>query len=98
LLAELLRGVPPSFGAYHELFVGGGALFFELARQGRLTNAYLSDINQSLIDVYLALRDCADDVIRLLKQHRHEEAHYYQIRALQPADLSLPERAARIIY
>lgn len=37
-------------------------------------------------------------MIRLLKQHRHEKAYYYQIRALQPADLSLPERAARTIY
>ena len=98
MLGELVQGVPPSLGAYHEPFVGGGALFFELARQGMLTTAYLSDINQSLIDVYLALRDCADDVIRLLKQHRHEEAYYYQIRALPPADLSLPERAARVIY
>lgn len=98
LLGELLRGIPSSFGVYHEPFAGGGALFFELARQGRLTSAYLSDVNQPLIDVYLALRDCVDDVIRLLKLHRHEKAYYYQIRALQPAGLSLPERAARTIY
>jgi len=53
LLGELLQGVPHDYGAYHEPFVGGGALFFELARQGKLTSAYLSDINQSLVDVYL---------------------------------------------
>lgn len=98
LLPELVKRVPDAFAAYHEPFVGGGALFFELGSQGRLTRAYLSDINPSLIDVYLALRDCVDETIELLKQHRNEESYYYQIRALKPEELSLPARAARIIY
>ncbi|MBN1138878.1 MAG: DNA adenine methylase [Anaerolineae bacterium] len=98
LLAELLRGVPHGFRAYHEPFVGGGALFFGLARQGRLTTAYLSDVNRPVIDVYLGLRECVDEVIRLLKEHRYDESYYYQIRALKAEDLSLPERAARVIY
>ena len=98
LLRELLAHVPATFGAYHEPFMGGGALFFELAAQGRIKSAYLSDINASLIDVYLGLRDCVDDVIANLRHHRHEHDYYYAVRALNPADLSLPERAARIIY
>ncbi len=98
LLPQLTKRVPASFGAYHEPFVGGGALFFELATQGKITTAYLSDINPSLIDVYTALRDCVDDVIKILKRHRHDEDYFYQIRSLQPDKLSLPERAARVIY
>ncbi len=98
LLPELLPRLPQSFNAYHEPFIGGGALFFELAAQGRITTAYLSDANPSLIDVYLGLRDCVDEVIAVLRQHRYEHDYYYQVRALRPADLSLPERAARIIY
>jgi DNA adenine methylase len=98
LLPELLKRLPDHFEAYHEPFVGGGALFFELATQGRTTKAYLSDINAALIDVYLGLRDCLDEVITHLQQHRHDHDYYYEIRALDPAALSLPERAARIIY
>jgi len=98
LLPELLKSVPDSFAAYHEPFVGGGALFFELANQGRLMTAYLSDVNPSLIDVYVGLRDCVDEVIALLRQHQHDKAYYYQLRALNPKHLSLPERAARVLY
>lgn len=98
LLRELLTHIPETFEAYHEPFVGGGALFFELAAQRRIKSAYLSDINASLIDVYLGLRDCVDDVIAVLQQHRHEHDYYYAVRALNPANLSLPERAARVIY
>ena len=98
LLRELLARLPQSFKTYHEPFTGGGALFFELAAQGRITTAYLSDANPSLIDVYLGLRDCVDEVIAVLRQHRYEHDYYYYVRALRPTDLSLPERAARIIY
>jgi DNA adenine methylase len=98
LLPELLKRLPQSFNAYHEPFVGGGALFFELASQGHITTAYLSDINGSLIDVYLGLRDCVDEVITQLQHHQHDRDYYYDIRALRPESLSLPERAARMIY
>jgi DNA adenine methylase len=98
LLPELINRIPANFERYHEPFVGGGALFFELIAQGKLTTAFLSDVNQSLVDVYVALRDYVDEVIKTLKQHRHDEDSYYAIRALKPDQLSLPERAARIIY
>jgi DNA adenine methylase len=98
LLPELIKRVPTTFSTYHEPFVGGGALFFELAAQGKITTALLSDVNPSLVEVYIALRDCVDDVIKILKRHRYEEDYYYKIRALKPAKLSLPARAARIIY
>ncbi len=98
LLPELLRRLPDRFEVYHEPFVGGGALFFELASQARINKAYLSDINSSLIDVYIGLRDCVDDVVIHLQQHRHERDYYYKVRAIDPTALSLPERAARVIY
>lgn len=98
LLPELLGRIPPTFEVYHEPFIGGGALFFALAGQGRLHQTYLSDANPSLIDVYLALRDHMEDVIAALQTHVYERAHYYHVRALNPAGLTLPERAARVIY
>ena len=97
LLPELLARLPASFGAYHEPFVGGGALFFALAGVGRLGRVYLSDANAALIDVYLALRDDVAAVIAALRRHRYDRDHYYHVRAQRPAELSLPERAARVI-
>lgn len=102
LLDELLARVEKAkpFGRYHEPFVGGGALFFELARRGLLgrKKAYLSDNNANLIDTYRAVRDDVDGVIELLTAHkaRHNEEYYYQVRATVPESLS--ERGARIIY
>lgn len=98
LLPQLLKHLPADFSAYHEPFVGGGALFFELVAQARIRQAFLSDINSSLIDVYLGLRDYPDVVIDALKHHVHEHDYYYFVRALDPQGLTLPERAARIIY
>jgi len=88
-------------GRYHEPFIGGGALFFGLFREGRLLTdeeAFLSDTNLNLIEVYEAIKD---DVEALIEQLRlHEAAHcndyYYQVRKEVP-DLSVA-RAARVIY
>ncbi len=98
LLPELIRRLPPDFDTYHEPFIGGGALFFALAGRGRIGRARLSDANPSLIDVYQALRDDVDGVIAALQEHVYDRDHYYRVRALRPSDLSLPERAARVIY
>ena len=98
VLPELIARVPSALGTYHEPFVGGGALFFQLVAQRRIVAAVLSDINQPLIDTYLGLRDCVDEVISILEQHYYDKDYYYKIRALKPKDLSLPERAARLIY
>ena len=98
MLPELLARLPQTFEAYHEPFVGGGALFFALGGAGRLGRVYLSDANAALIDVYLALRDHVAGVIAALQAHHYDRDHYYAVRAQRPDDLSLPERAARIIY
>jgi DNA adenine methylase len=98
LLPHLLRLIPDNFAAYHEPFIGGGALFFRLVGQGRAQQVFLSDVNPSLIDVYLALRDCIDEVVEILRGHVYERDYFYRIRALDPNDLTLAARAARIIY
>lgn len=101
LLRKLLEVVDSvgSFGRYHEPFLGGGALFFALARAHRLRGkTYLSDINPNLIEAYQGLRQNVDDVIRLLKIHkrRHCEEYFYQVRAQVPTTQA--GRTARIIY
>jgi len=58
----------------------------------------ISDINAELIDTYIAIRDCVLDVIRILSEFPYNRDFYYEIRAKDPWELSLPERAARMIY
>lgn len=100
LLRDLLAFVPSRFGAYHEPFVGGGALFFALHRAGRLENrkAHLSDANLELVTTYRAIRDDVDTVLALLEKHRHDRDHFYAVRAQDPASLSPAEQAARMIF
>lgn len=101
-LLDKLMGVVDSaspFQRYHEPFVGGGALFFELARQGLLHETpYLSDTNPNLIETYVGVRDRVEEVIERLHEHArcHSKDYYYSVRANVPDDLVA--RAARIIY
>lgn len=98
-LAEALsERMPVSFKVYHEPFVGSGAIFFRLYRDHKIRRAVLSDLNAELIDTYLAIRDQVADVIRVLAEFPHSQDFYYDIRAKDPWKLSLPERAARMIY
>ena len=102
LLNELLAQVDRAgkLHRYHEPFLGGGALFFELVRTGRMpaAKAILSDNNANLIAVYRGVREDVDRVIALLLEHKrkHSEPHYYDVRAMNPKDDI--EQAARIIY
>jgi len=98
LADALLERMPLVFNVYHEPFVGSGALFFRLYRERRIRHAVLSDLNAELIDTYLAIRDSVSEVIRLLSEFPYDREFYYAIREKDPWQLSLPQRAARMIY
>lgn len=98
LVSVLEESGPSSFKTYHEPFLGSGALFFHLVRQGRLRRAILSDINRELIETYLAVRDNVSDVLALLQEFPYERAFYYRLRERDPWSMSRVERAARMIY
>lgn len=98
LLEQFAPLLPERIKSYHEPFVGGAALFFELRSQAPGLPATLSDVNGELVDCYVAVRDCVDDVLGALARHKHDSDWYYEVRAQRPADLPLPERAARTIF
>jgi DNA adenine methylase len=98
LLDRILPRVPERIGTYFEPFLGGGAVFFELARQGRFRRAVLADRNEELIHCYRAIRSDVGAVIRALGRHRYDPDSYYRVRDSDPARLSLASRAARTIY
>ena len=87
LLPQLRRFYPERFGAYHEPFLGSGAIFFDLADAARLRphEVRLTDVNVDLIGCWLQVRDKPDAVIERLRAlaagYRQEPAeHYYRIR------------------
>ena len=65
LLKQLLPLFPKEFKNYHEPFLGGGAVFFELYSLGYLKDKkiYLSDINSELINAYNVVKDCPIELI-----------------------------------
>jgi DNA adenine methylase len=85
---------------YHEPFLGGGALLFELAPP----RAVVNDMNSELMNAYRALRSGAGRVIGRLAELREDLSaeRYYEVRGMDrlPGFGSLPphERAARLIY
>jgi len=94
LLPAIRLNLPKKFARYFEPFVGGGAVFFDLAPPC----AILSDANAELINCYLAVRDHVDELIRALRGHVYEKEHYYRVRAIAPDSLGEVERAARTIF
>jgi DNA adenine methylase len=92
--------MPTTFGAYHELFVGGGALFFSLYRQGKLERkrVTLADRNLELITAYRALQEDCEGVIEALQQFRYLKEQFYEVRAWDWRSLQAPLAAARMIY
>lgn len=102
IMRHLLKHIPETInGTYHEPFVGGGALFFELQKQGILTgNASLSDKNEALVDAYNIIKSQPAKLIELLHNHsmKHSHDYYYEVRADNKPNKSPLESAARFIY
>src|SRR5690606_7112362 len=93
---RILEKLQADINTYYEPFVGGGAIFFALAAENRFKRAVLGDRNADLVDVYRALTQDVEAVIRLLRKYRYSETEYYRVREQRPR--SLAARAARLIY
>ena len=106
LLEQIIPLFPIEFNNYHEPFLGGGAVFFELYSKGLLDNkkVCLSDINKELVNTYIIVRDKPDELIKNLENFKkqHSKEFYYKIRELDRKenyqDLSDIEKATRFIY
>ncbi len=103
LLPEIVKYVPKmtSKHTYHEPFIGGGALLFELQPQ----KAVINDSNKELINCYQVIKDSLDKLMEELSKDKYSnsETSYYEMRDLDRSKkkyeiLSEVEKAARIIY
>lgn len=98
LLDQLLPFFPESFDTYYEPFIGGGAVFFTLAAQGRFKNAVLNDWNPELVNVYQAIKEFPEALIGALEGLRYDKEVFLEVRAMDPNTMSRIDRAARTIY
>ncbi len=106
LLSQILPLLPKEFNNYFEPFVGGGALFFELQKQGRLNGkkVYLFDINSELINAYQVIKRSPELLIENLAKFKeqHSKEFYYEVRAWDREEnfleLDSVIRATRFIY
>lgn len=57
---QLQRG---SIKRYIEPFVGGGAVLFDILQKYNISEAFIFDINEELINAYKAIKYCVDDLI-----------------------------------
>ena len=103
ILDKLKKFVPEEFDTYYEPFIGGGALFFELAPK----KAIINDSNKELMNVYKVLcdHDKYTKMCKVLNEYEanHSEEFYYEIRNKDRNKttfnrLSDYTRAARTIY
>ncbi len=83
-----------TYRGYFEPFLGGGALFFDVAPK----TAVLNDRNSELIFCYQIVRDHPAELLNSLKRMQISESEFYRLRSLSPEILSDVERAARFIY
>jgi DNA adenine methylase len=62
--------------AYHEPFIGGGALFFKLEpRRGSV-----NDINSRLMNFYRVVRDNPEELIEKASEFKYNKEEYYRLR------------------
>src|SRR5208283_4663492 len=79
-----------------EPFLGSGAMFFHLQPQ----SAILSDLNEDLINCFIAIRDNYDIVNSYLRIHRKRncKTYYYLVREKYNRSRFSAAQAARFIY
>lgn len=69
-VAKALCGLDlPTFGTYHEPFLGSGAAFLGLASAGLISKSLLSDVNHRLVNIFRATQDQPHDVVAGLRMH-----------------------------
>lgn len=80
LLADISHAYPDGFGKtirrYAEPFVGGGAVLFDVLSRYEMDEVYISDVNAELINMYLVVRDHAEELITILTAYQNE---YYAL-------------------
>jgi len=100
MIGHIIPRLPTRIHTYFEPFIGGGAVFFELARQRRFDQAVIGDCNTELVNTYKVVKENVSALVKELQtgNYKYNKTNYLRMRALVPNNLSEVERAARLIY
>jgi len=91
---HLAKQFPSTGGVYFEPFVGGASVFVAFGPK----KGVICDLNEWLIDTYLAIREDWSRVATILDGMKNTKSEYLRIRAIQPNTLDLFQRAAHLVY
>ncbi len=94
LLKNIRELYPNNIETYYEPFIGGGAVFFDLAPKKYL----LSDSNPELINAYKAVATKPKELIQELLEMENTSDFFYQLRSLKYENMNKISAAARTIY
>ena len=101
LMQELGNNFPKLFGTYHEPFLGGGAVMFNLLTKKPQLSCNVSDFNSDLVLAYVTIRDKLGKLIESLENHSknyHEDSvnYYYEVRKQDPKQQI--EKVSRLLF
>ena len=101
LMQELENNFPKQFGTYHEPFLGGGAVMFNLLTKEPSLSCNVSDFNSDLILAYVTIRDNLGKLIESLENHSknyHKDSveYYYEVRKQEPKQQI--EKVSRLLF
>jgi DNA adenine methylase len=92
LIPEILKLIPKNYNNYIEPFIGGGALFFYLAKN----NSIINDSNKDIINLYKEVSKNPNSIIDELKKYKNDSDFFYQMRKNIPENKL--KSACRTIY
>ena len=101
LMQVLEDNFPKQFDIYHEPFLGGGAVMFNLLSKEPKLSCNVSDFNSDLILAYITIRDKLGKLIESLETHSknyHKDSseYYYEVRKQEPKQQI--EKVSRLIF
>jgi len=101
LMKDLENNFPNQFGTYHEPFLGGGAVMFNLLSKEPKMSCNVSDFNADLILAYVTIRDKLGKLVESLENHsknyyKNSTEYYYQVRKQEPKQQI--EKVSRLIF
>jgi DNA adenine methylase len=101
LLDKLEPFLPEKINAYFEPFLGGGAFFFFVMQKLKPRKAFISDLNENLVETFKSVRDNPAKLIKQLEKFKsqHSETFYYGLRkAFNQHEVKGIARSAAFIY